>query len=255
MLPRKTILTVTQSIVSVTLTLLLAVNATSIEPTVNDLLNGVDDMMRGKSSRATVRMSVKTSRWERELVMQALSKGRDKTLVQIVEPAKEKGTATLKVGNNIWNYLPKVDRTIKVPGSMMSGSWMGSHFTNDDLVKDSRFADDYECGFTETPPDDVNYVIECVPHIDAAVVWGKVVVTIRGSNRLVERVEFFDERNELVRSMLHSEVVDIGDRLIPKRVRVVPADKSEEYTEVLYEQIEFDVDIPDGTFSLRTLRR
>lgn len=103
----------------------------------------MDDLFRGKSSQGLMTMTVVTKHWKRTLTMQWWSKGKDRSLVRILAPKKEAGTATLRVGNDVWNYLPKVKRVIKLPSSMMSGSWMGSHFTNDDLVKESRMADDY----------------------------------------------------------------------------------------------------------------
>jgi len=230
-------------------------------PTVEELLNKTDDLMRGESSRGTMRMHVRTERWERELVMSVLSKGEDRTLVQILSPAKEKGTATLKVDKNIWNYLPKVDRTIKVPASMMSGAWMGSHLTNDDLVKDSRFVNHYDCEYTQLPDESnsrensQHYVISCIPKPEAPVVWGEVILTIRAQDEIIDRVQFFDERKQLVRSIVYTDIIDVGDKKIPRRIQVIPADKPDEITEVIYEEIEFDVEIPDRMFSLQALRR
>ena len=111
--------------------------------TAKEILDKVDDLYRGTSSHGKMTMEVVTSHWNRTLSLEFWSKGKDKSLVRILAPLKEKGTATLRSGNEIWNYLPKVNRVVKLPSSMMSASWMGSHFTNDDLVKQSRFADDY----------------------------------------------------------------------------------------------------------------
>ena len=159
---------------------LLAGPAHAAEPTLDELLESTDDATRGKSSDATVEMHVKTANYERTMKMRIWSSGTEKTLIRILEPAKDAGIATLKVDENIWNYLPKVDRTMKVPAGMMSSSWMGSHFSNDDLVKSSRLADDYTATLQAKPGQNgsSNYVIALVPHPDAPVVWGKVVVTI-----------------------------------------------------------------------------
>ena len=108
------------------------------------IIDRVDRVLRGASSRGVATMSVVTRHWERSLTMEVWSLGSDYSLVRVLSPAKEAGTGTLKASRDIWNYLPKVDRTIKIPASMMMGSWMGSHFTNDDLVKESRLVEDYE---------------------------------------------------------------------------------------------------------------
>jgi outer membrane lipoprotein-sorting protein len=240
--------------------LLLLVPASAIRaaerPTVEELLRRVDDLLRGASSRGTMTMRIQSTRWERELSMRVQSKGKDKTLIQILSPPKEKGTATLKVEKNIWHYLPKVDRTIKVPASMMSAAWMGSHFTNDDLVRESRFENDYECDFEGLPEGaDGHYLIACIPKEDAPVVWGRVEVSVRASDELADEVRFLDEKGTLKRTMLYDDIGDLGGKRLPRRVRVLPADKPGEITEISYAEMEFDVEIPDRTFSLQALRR
>ena len=219
------------------------------------LLNLTDDVARGESSVATIRMEVKTERYERSVTMKAWSKGTDKSLVVIQEPAKEKGVSTLMVEDDIWNYLPKVDRTMKIPAAMMSGSWMGSHITNDDLVKGSRMSEDYSATMVEQPADgDDRYVIDLVPNPDAPVVWGKVQVVISGKEIPVS-TEFFDEKGNLVRSMLYQDVRTLDGREMPTTFLVVPADAPEEYTKISYVEMDFDVELPDSTFSLQALKQ
>jgi hypothetical protein len=230
--------------------------AAAEHPTVQELLQRTDDLLRSSSSRGTVTMRIKAARWQRELVLEVASEGTEKTLIRILDPPKERGTATLKVGRDIWHYLPKVDRTIKVPASMMSAAWMGSHLTNDDLVKESRYEDDYECLFADLPEGpEGSYLIDCVPDPDAPVVWGKVEIRIRARDELPEEVRFLDEDGTEARKMLYQDVGDLGGKRLPRRIRVVPADASEEYTEVIYDDMVFDVEIPARTFSLQELRR
>ena len=222
-----------------------------------ELLDGTDDIYRGTSSVGTMAMTVQTERWTRTMRMKIWSKGTEHSLILILSPAKEAGMATLKVEDNIWNYLPKVDRTMKVPASMMGGAWMGSHFSNDDLVKESRMADDYTFALARRPEDNEagEYVVECTPNPDAPVVWGKVVVKVRGSDRLPTEITYWDERGELARTMLFQDIQEMGGRTIPTRMRLVPADKPEEYTEVVYEEITYDADVPDSTFTLQSLKQ
>jgi hypothetical protein len=229
----------------------------SADPTVEQLLQKTDDLMRGESSEGKTTMRVKTARWDRTMTMQSWSEGTQKTLIQILSPPKERGTATLKVENNIWNYLPKVDRTIKVPGSMMSGSWMGSHFSNDDLVKNSRFSDDYTCEFLEKPTgrSEGHYVIKCTPKPEAPVVWGKVVIKIRAIDELVDEITFYDEDDKLVRTFTYDDIGDIGGRTLPRRMTVVPADKPDEFTQITYDELTFNVKHPERLFTLQALRK
>ena len=225
-------------------------------PTARELLDGTDNMHRGESSHATITMNVRTRRWARSLTMESWSQGEDKSLIVIRSPAKEAGMATLMVDDNIWNYLPKVDRTMKVPASLMGGSWMGSHFTNDDLVKDSRMTDDYTYELTERPGTDGTgqYVVECMPKPDAPVVWGKVIVRLSVDEAPTE-ITYWDEKSRIKRTMSFSGYREVDGRLVASSMRLVPTDKPEEYTEVLYDLIEFDVELAPETFTLQGLRR
>ena len=221
------------------------------------LLDRMDDIYRGTRSHARVTMKVVTEHWERELEIEAWSEGTEKSLMRIRSPKKEKGTATLMVGENVWNYLPKVKRVIKVPSSMMGGSWMGSHFTNDDLVKQSRMAEDYTFTKSFEGERKGRSVIEvtCTPKENAAVVWGKVVVVVDEASCMPLEQLFYDEDLALARTMTFEAPKTFGGRTLPTLMRVVPSDKPKESTEVRYLEIHFDIDLPANTFSHRKLKR
>jgi outer membrane lipoprotein-sorting protein len=157
----------------------------SAELDVKALIREVEKQYMGASSKAQTTMQVKTEHWERTLKMEAWSLDRDYFLIRILEPAKERHVATLKRYREVWNYLPKVDRVIKVPPSMMGGSWMGSHITNDDLVKANHIEKDYNLTLLEET--DSHYVVECLPKPDAAVVWEKLFTGLKNSLRLPSR--------------------------------------------------------------------
>jgi outer membrane lipoprotein-sorting protein len=221
-----------------------------------EIVDRVDRILRGKSSVGTVVMEIQAEHWKRTLQARIWSKGTERALIVIGEPAKERGTATLKSGDNIWNYLPKVERVIKIPTSMMMGSWMGSHFTNDDLVKESRLIRDYDIHTSFEGEREGTRVWEFVltPHPDAAVVWGRIVLQVRRDDLMPTWQRYYDEKGELVRTLTFSDYREMGARLIPTRMRMRPVDEPDEYTQVTYEHLEFDVELPDGFFSLRRLR-
>lgn len=226
------------------------------DPTIEELLDAVDDANRGDTSEGRMSMHVKTRRWERTMTMEMWSKGEDNSLVRIVAPAKEAGTATLRVGDNIWNYLPKVDRTMKVPAAMMSGNWMGSHFTNNDLVRGSRLADDFTFELTDRPTEDGkgHWGVSCVPKEDAPVVWGKVLVKVT-ADKVPMEVSYWDEDGGLVRTMTFHDVRDVDGQKVPMRIRMVPSDKPDEVTEMSYEGLRFNVEVPASTFTLQALKK
>jgi hypothetical protein len=234
-----------------------AAGAGAAPPTAREVLDRVDDLFRSRSARGRARMTVATEHWTRSLELEFWSQGEERSLIRILAPQKEKDTATLKVEKDIWNYLPKVKRVIKLPSSMMSASWMGSHFTNDDVVKENRFADEYTFTVSFEGVRDGVPVIEiaCVPREDAPVVWGRVVVRVRTDDWLPLAIDYFDEAGRPARTMTYGDVRTLGGRRIPSRLTVVPADKPKESTTVVYEEIDFDVRLGPDTFSLQNLQR
>lgn len=216
------------------------------------LIREVEDQYTGRSSRARMIMQVATEHWQRRLEMDAWSLGRDFFLVRILEPAKERGVATLKADREVWNYLPKVDRVIKIPTSMMGGAWMGSHITNNDLVKEAHIDEDYDFRLEEETDD--FWRIEGLPKPDAAVVWGKIVYQIEKKRRVPQQVRYFDENLQPVRDILFDEIRLVDERPIPLRMTVQPLEKPAERTVLEYREIAFDVPIEQSFFSLRNLK-
>lgn len=221
------------------------------------ILDHVDDLFRGTSSHGRATMHVVAAHWERTLTLEFWTRGKERSLIRILAPKKERGTATLKVEGDLWNYLPKVQRVVKLPSSMMSASWMGSHVTNDDLVKESRMADDYDFAITFEGERAGTTVIEvtCTPKPEAPVVWGRVVVEVRAADLMPREVRYFDEDLDLARTITYTDVASRGGRLLPTQMRVVPSNAPNESTTLTWDAIDFDPDLPDDTFSLRTLRQ
>jgi outer membrane lipoprotein-sorting protein len=243
----------------VTLAILAALGARPVPAaplTAEEILDKVDDLYRGTSSHGKMTMVVVTAHWKRTLSLEFWSKGKDKSLIRILAPLKEKGTSTLRSGNEIWNYLPKVNRVIKLPSSMMSASWMGSHFTNDDLVKESRFTQDYtfKISFEGTRGGEDVVELTCTPKPEAPVVWGKVEVAVRRSDTLPSVIRYYDEGLRLARTMVFSGFRELSGRSLPTLMTLTPEDKPSEKTEVSYQEIRFDVSLGDEVFSLRNLQ-
>jgi outer membrane lipoprotein-sorting protein len=221
------------------------------------ILAEIDDLWRADSSAATVSMRVVTANYSRAVTMESWSLGKDKSLVRIIAPLKEKGTATLKSGSAIYTYLPKTDRTIRLTSSMMSGSWMGSHFTNDDLVKESRLADDYDPEITFEGVREGRKIIEfaLTPRPEAPVVWGRIVTTVLADGYLPLFSSYYDEDGRLARTINFTDLKVMGGRRLPAVMHVVPADKPGEYTELVYEKISFGQPLTEAFFSLQEIRR
>ena len=222
-----------------------------------EILRQVDDLWRGISSHTILTMQVKTAHYTRNMRLEGWSKGKEKTLIRILSPLKEKGTASLKSGNHIYSYLPRTDRTIRLTSGMMMGSWMGSHFTNDDLVKESRMEEDYDPTISFEGKRNKQDIIEftLIPKPDAPVVWGKVVATVLADGYLPLIWHYYDEDMNIARTMTFGKITLLAGRMRPAVMRVVPADKPKEYTELVYEKLELGIELSDAFFSLARLKR
>jgi hypothetical protein len=233
-----------------------AASVASGQETALEIIDHVDRIMRGESSRGVATMEVVTENWERNMSMEVWSLGTDYSLIRITAPKKEEGTATLKADDEIWNYLPRVDRTIKIPASMMMGAWMGSHFTNDDLVKESRLIEDYDIEISyDGDRDGVTvWEVTLVPKPEAAVVWGRIEYEVRQDDMMPTWARYYDEDGALVRTMTFSDYRVMGGRLVPAVMELIPEDKPAERTLVRYTELEFDINIDESFFSLRALR-
>ena len=231
------------------------VNASNLDP--EKILDNVDDIYRSNASHGIITLAVTTVNWQRTLTLELWSKGQDKTLIKVLKPKKEKDLATLRVDNNVWNYMPKVKRVIKIPSSMMSSSWMGSHFTNDDLVKQSRMAENYTFSITfEGMREEKNIVeITCLPKKNAAVVWGKVVVTVYRDDLIPLNMIYFDEDLQLSRTLDFKNIKMMGGKMIPTQMVMIPLENPGESTIVQWEEMEFNPNLDDDFFSLRKLQQ
>ncbi|MDA3902443.1 MAG: outer membrane lipoprotein-sorting protein [Desulfuromusa sp.] len=217
-----------------------------------ELIRTVEQQYTGQSSISEVEMTVVTGHWERHLKMESWSLGRERFLVRILAPVKEKGVATLKVENEVWNFLPKVDRVIRIPPSMMGGAWMGSHITNDDLVKANHIDQDYD--FTLLEETNESWRIEGIPKPDAPVIWGKIIYQIRKKQLVPSRIDYFDEEGIQVRQILFDDVQTVSGRTIPLKMTVLPLEDPNEKTVMHYRKLQFDVDLREDFFSLGNLK-
>jgi hypothetical protein len=235
----------------------LTVTPVVAQPDPVEIMERVDRLLRGDSSRGVATMEVVTENWEREITMEMWSLGTEFSLVRVQAPAREAGTATLMAEDNIWNYLPKVERTIKIPSSMMGGSWMGSHFTNDDLVRESQLIEDYdiEIAFAGDRDGDDVWEFRLTPKPEAAVIWGHLEFRVQQLDYMPLWSRFYNEDGELVRTMEYSEFTEFAGRLVPAVMDMQPHDKPGERTTIRYEELEFDLDIDESFFSLQRLQR
>jgi outer membrane lipoprotein-sorting protein len=223
-------------------------------PDVDVLLERLDDLYRSKSSLARIEINVTTARSTRSIRMKGWTRGQDEALFVIESPPREEGTATLRVGPNLWNYLPRIARTIRVPPSMMLGSWMGTDFTNDDLVKESSLLKDFDSRVDRRSDSPPGWWISLT--VKPAVVgrWARIDILVSDASLPVEE-RHFDRKGRLARIMAFDEIKVLGGRRLPTHMVLTPTGLEGQRTELRYLDLQFDVPIPDDTFSLSRLER
>lgn len=234
---------------------LLTFNATASgdeEARARNIIDEMEQLYRGDSSDATITMQVETPQYQRTLKMTGQSMGKELAFFRILSPKKDRGVATLKRDQEMWNYFPKINKVIKVPPSMMMGSWMGSDFTNDDLVKETQLIDAYHLSMTE---DDVKYYVTLTPKEQTVTVWGKIDYVISKEPLLPVSQAFFDEDGEKIRELTFTEPKEYDGKLMPSILEMTPLNKEGHKTRIIYDAITFNVPgITEQTFSMRNLK-
>ncbi|EHJ9987012.1 outer membrane lipoprotein-sorting protein [Vibrio parahaemolyticus] len=221
-----------------------------------DIVQKSDQAMRGKSSYSEATMEIVRPDWTRSMTMKSWTKGTELSLVLVTAPAKDKGSASLKRHREMWNWVPSIERIIKIAPSMLSQSWMGSDFTNDDLINQSSIVVDYQHALVgnDSFEGDKVWVIEATAKPDAPVVWNKVTLWISQSTYLQRKVEFYDEFDERVNVLTTYDVKELGGRKIATRMEMKPVDKPGNKTIFTTHQAQFDFDINDDFFSLQQMK-
>jgi len=238
--------------------LTMLVGAEAESPSVGEIVESLDRLFRSDDSYTEMTMEVVTENWERTMSMEAWSLGTEKTFIRILSPARDAGLATLRIDDEMWNYLPNTGSTVRVPPSMMSGSWMGSDLTNNDIVREITYAEDYTSSFTvdsditgPQQPEEVYILLE--PRSSTAVTWSYIVCAVDESTVLPVWEKYYDSRDELIRTISYSDVRDMDDRTIPTVMRIESADE-EGYTAVTWTSARFDRGVDEGIFTLGNLQ-
>lgn len=218
-----------------------------------DIIKKLDENMRGENIYMQVTMKIVSMNHERIMKIQSYSQGTKKSFVKIIYPPKDEGITFLSLDNQMWQYVPKIERIIKIPPSMMLQKWMGSDITNDDMVKQSSIVEDYDPKIIKKEGSVVT--IELIPKKDAAVVWGKIVTNIDTSTYTSNKDIFYDEEGSEVRFFIYEKVKKFGKYYIPTYWRIQSSDKQDRYTEIILQEVEYDGNISDDYFTKSALKR
>lgn len=219
---------------------------------IRNILEKADDLYRSRSSTANLLMTIKTPNWERTLEMAAWSQGKDKTLIRILSPKKERGVSTLKIEKQMWNYFPKINQVIKIPNSMMMGSWMGSDFTNDDLVKEFRYSEDFSySGYLKKD----RYIITLIPKKNTISIWSKIEAHIDKKTEIPIEEYYYNDKNVIVRHMRFLQIEKHDDRYIPMIIKLENLSKKGHSTTIEYKTINLNKKIDASIFTRQNLQK
>jgi len=222
-----------------------------------EIVKKADEKFRGVSSQGEMTMLIQRPAWSRTISMKCWTLGNDFSMIYITSPAKEMGQVYMKRYSEMWNYVPSIERMIKIPPSMMLQSWMGSDFTNDDLVRKSSFEKDYVHSLQgeENLSGYACYRIRLLPKEDAAVVWGKIVMWISREDYFWLKGEFYDEEGTLVNTEILSEIRQMDDRRMPTKLEMIPAGKQGQKTILTFDKLRFNTGIKESFFSQLNMRK
>jgi outer membrane lipoprotein-sorting protein len=237
--------------------LLILITGTTVQAeTATEIVRKSDLQMRGESSYTETTMQIIRPDWTRTMSMKGWSKGADYSLVLVTSPARDKGSSSLKRNKEMWNWIPSIERVIKIAPSMLGQSWMGSDFTNDDLINQSSIVVDYTHRLLGQESFDGTdcWVIEATPKEDAPVVWGKLILHISKDQYHQRKIAYYDEFGELINTLTTLEVKEIGGRMLPTRMEMQPADKPGQKTVLTYQLATFDFDLPTRFFSQSNMK-
>lgn len=238
--------------------LAILTGATAAGQEATDIIRKADERWNGeKSSESYMTMTIVRPTWERTVEFKNWTMGNDYAMTLIMAPAKEKGQAFLKRGTEMWNWMPSISRMIKLPPSMMADGWMGSDYTNDDILKESSIVKDFEHKLLgkETIEGSECWKIELVPHEEAAVVWGKIIKWISIDEYNQMKSEYYDEDEYLMKTEFSYDVKVMDGRRIPTRIEIIPADKNNQKTIIVLNNMKFNIPIEESFFSQQNMRR
>lgn len=225
--------------------------------TAKEIIVKADNRVRGETSYIEMTIEINRPKWNKTMAMKSWSKGSTKAISVVTSPAKEKGTVFLMRNKEVWNYIPSVDRTIKLPPSMMLQNWMGTDLTNDDLIKQSSLVIDYNQKIIgeESVGGLKCWKIELSPKEDASVVWGKIIIWIDKTDFMQMKTEFYDEDEFLVNRMIASDIKTFDGKKLPSKLTIIPEDKAGNKTIISYQVMKFNLAIDDNKFTTSYMKR
>ncbi len=229
----------------------IAISMNTATPTAEQILKKAEQKVSSTSVIAEMDITITRPRWTKNMSLKTWAKGTEYAVAYITVPDRDKGTVYLKSGNDVYNYLPKIKKTVKLPATLLSQNWMGTDMSTDDLVKLTQLTQDYSAtvsGSKMVSGRDC-YEITLTPKADADVLWGKLVTCIDKTDYIQLKTVFYDEDLEAVNTMVASEIKNLGGKMLASKMVMTPAGKAGQSTTVVYQSMTFNKTIPSTFFT------
>lgn len=184
--------------------------------------------------------------------------GKNRTLIHYLSPAVDKGTKFLSLGNvnQMWMYLPKVEKTIRIAGSMVKQSMMNSDFSYEDLMDRSNFSEFYTAQVlgNEAIDGENCYVLELKAKKGSAN-YRRLKLWVRQDNFIPAKEEFYSGSGKLIKVSTQTGITTMDGRLVPTRITFKDLDQKGHQTILIIENFRFKADIPERYFTTRFLEK
>jgi outer membrane lipoprotein-sorting protein len=229
----------------------IAISMKTGDPTAEQILKKAEQKLTASTIEADLDITIKRPKWTKTMGLKTWGKGSDYAMAYVKSPAKDAGTVYLKAGNDVYNYLPKIKKTVKLPANLLSQNWMGTDMSTDDIVKLTKLTTDYKATLagSVTLSDRDCYVLLLLPKPDASVLWGKMVLAIDKQDYIQMKTLFYDEDMELVNTVIASQVKNMGGKMLASKMVMIPAGKKGQTTTVIYSSMKFDSPISASFFT------
>lgn len=229
--------------------------ALSQEIDAQKLLEAVDENLWSNTKRINGRLIIDNGRKVRVLTWEHWMEGVDRAYTRYKSPAREKGTKMLKIKNKLWMYTPRTDRKLLIAGHLLRQSMMGSDLSYEDMTEDKKLSAAYKATFaTEELREMECCVLLLVAH-DKTTTYQTRKLWVDVQKKIVFRQELYAKGGKLLKDIEYFDYRLLGKRLFPQKMIFRDRLKQNTKTTYMFDDIEFDVDIPKKYFSQSILKR
>jgi outer membrane lipoprotein-sorting protein len=235
---------------------LLCVCAKLCALSAEEIIQRVDDNRVYTSIEYQATMTISMGDKVREKSFFGYARGEDHAYIEFIAPARDKGTRFLKLGEEMWMYIPAVEKPTKIAGHMLRQSLMGSDFSYDDFTENDRLIELYDIELigVDTIEDRPCYVLELVAKVEE-VTYYRQKLWVSQDDYIPIKTELYARSGKLMKEFRVLETKVIGSYNFPVRIKMTNKLRQSTFTELVFQKIDLDVSIPSNIFTKAYLER